>query len=170
MTRQRVHQHAKILILRLHCPKKIIQPYKMEEVEVLRAKLEIAELKNQLLEAETKMHTLHEVIDRQSTIIKENTLLLRKQRLPPRPYMNSTTKLLISQSQHWKCANPNGDCVLYKLGDGTFGRDLFEIDHIKPYSQSGMHSGNLRSLCSYCHAVVTRQQIADGASDDEDEM
>ena len=131
-----------------------------EEVETLRNKLEIAELKYEVLELQKKNETLRSVIDQQCTIIKENTALLRRQRLPPRPYLNSTAKALIAQSQGWCCANPNGDCPLYKLGDGRFGRDLWECDHIAMWSRSGQHTGNLRGICSCCHAVVTREQIA----------
>ena len=130
------------------------------EVEDLRIKLELAEAKNALMEAREKIAALEMVRDQMSTVIKENTTLLIKQRLPPRPNLNWTAKALIAQEQNWACANPGGDCPLYKLGDGRFGRDLYEIDHVEMWSKSGRHSGNLRALCSFCHAVVTRQQIA----------
>ena len=100
------------------------------------------------------------VLDHMTAVIKENTALLMKQRLPARPNLNWTAKALIAQEQNWCCANPSGDCPLYKLGDGRFGKDLYEIDHVEMWARSGRHSGNLRALCSFCHAVVTRQQMA----------
>ena len=48
------------------------------------------------------------------------------------------------------------------LGDGRFGRDLYEIDHVEMWSKSGgKHTPGTpsSSRCSFCHAVVTRQQI-----------
>ena len=85
--------------------------------------------------------------------------------------MNSTAKALIAQSQGWNCANPGNDCPLYILGDGRFGKDLYEVDHVEQYAKSGKHTNNLRALCSYCHAVVTRKQIAArrNESDSEEE-
>ena len=68
--------------------------------------MEMAELKNDVLEAHRKISELEGVIDRQSTIIKENTALLIKQRLPPRPFLNPTAKALIAQQQNWMCCNP----------------------------------------------------------------
>ena len=45
---------------------------------------------------------------------KENTALLIKQRLPPRPCLNPTAKALIAQQQNWMCCNPEGDwSILY---------------------------------------------------------
>ena len=132
----------------------------VDDVDALRHKLEVSELKRELLELQRKNEALQGVIEQQSNVIKENTALLLRQRLPTRPYLNSTAKALIAESQRWCCANPNGDCPLFKLGDGRFGKDLWECDHIAMWSRSGQHTGNLRSLCSYCHACVTRQQLA----------
>jgi hypothetical protein len=140
-----------------------------DDVEVLRGKLEVAQLKNALLELQRKNASLQAVVDQQCAVIKENTALLCKQRLPPRPYMNSTSKALIAQAQGFCCGNPGGDCPLYKLGDGRFGKDLWECDHIEMYSKSGKHTGNIRAICSYCHAVVTRLQIAQQNVEDDRE-
>ena len=134
-----------------------------EDIETLRGRLEVAELKNALLETQRENERLKTVLDQQCNIIKENTALLRRQRLPRRPYLkvlNSTAKALIAQEQGCVCANPDGTCLLFKIGDGRFGKDLYECDHIVMWSRSGRHTGNLRVLCSYCHAVVTRQQLA----------
>ena len=117
-----------------------------DDVEVLRGKLEVAQLKNALLELQRKNASLQAVVDQQCAVIKENTALLCKQRLPPRPYMNSTSKALIAQAQGFCCGNPGGDCPLYKLGDGRFGKDLWECDHIEMYSKSGEHTGNIRAI------------------------
>ena len=140
-----------------------------DDVDALRTKLEIAELRNQVLEAQRKICDLEGVIDQQCNIIKENTALLIKQRLPPRPGLNPTAKALIAQQQNWMCCNPEGDCPRFKIADGRFGRDLYEIDHIQPFSRSGRHSGNLRGLCSYCHAICTRQLIASQCEADDTE-
>ena len=140
-----------------------------DDAVMLRGKLELAELKNALFDLQRKNASLHAVVDQQCAVIKENTALLCKQRLPPRPYMNSTSKALIAQTQGFCCGNPGGDCPLYKLGDGRFGKDLWECDHIEMYSKSGKHTGNIRAICSYCHAVVTRLQIAQQNMEDDRE-
>ena len=67
------------------------------EVEDLRIKLELAEAKNALMEAREKIAALEMVRDQMSSVIKENTALLIRQRLPPRPNLNWTAKALIAQ-------------------------------------------------------------------------
>ena len=63
-----------------------------DDAVMLRGKLELAELKNALFDLQRKNASLHAVVDQQCAVIKENTALLCKQRLPPRPYMNSMSK------------------------------------------------------------------------------
>jgi 5-methylcytosine-specific restriction endonuclease McrA len=140
---------------------------------LLEAKLEASEAKLKVLELTQRVEALQGVLAEQTAIIKENTTLLRKQRLPPRPYLNSTSKALIACRQAFKCANVDGECPLFKLGDGTFQEDLWECDHINPWNRSGRHTGNIHALCSACHAKRTRRQIAERAegngSDTEEE-
>ena len=154
-------------------PRFISQMAKPEALLLAEARLEASEAKRQVLELTQKVEALQRVIAEQTAIIKENTSLLRKQRLPPRPYLNSTSKALIACRQRFKCANTDGECPLFKLGDGTFQEDLWECDHISPWNKSGRHTGNIHALCSACHAKRTRRQIAErverNASDTEDE-
>jgi hypothetical protein len=135
---------------------------------VLEAKLEASEANLKVEQLTQRVRVLEGVIEEQAAILKENTGLLRKQRLPPRPFLNSTSKLLIACKQSFKCKNPDGTCPRYKLGDGTFGEDLFEIDHIQAYSRSGLHRGNLHAICSACHAKRTRKQIAEREARESD--
>ena len=140
---------------------------------LLRVKLEASEAKREVLELSRRVEELQCTLVEQTAIIKENTALLRKQRLPPRPYLNSTSKALIACKQGFKCANIDGECPLFKLGEGTFQFDLWECDHISPWIRSGRHTGNMHALCSACHAKRTRRQIAERAerhgSDTEEE-
>ena len=142
---------------------------------LLAAKLEASEAKRRAMELEQTISTLEAVVAQQTQIIRENSALLRRQRLPPRPYMNSTQKLLLACRQEFKCAAPLGKerCPRYQLGDGLFGEDLFEVDHIQMWSKSGRHIHNLRCLCTACHARITRRQIAgrdtESEGDEEEE-
>ena len=137
-----------------------------EKVEVLKQKLEVAELKLKLNNLEKRNETLETVIKQLNTCIKENTELLLKQRLPNRPYLSSTKKLLIAQSQNFACANPLNICPRFKLDPplGRFGEDLFEVNHKKAFATSGIHTAggmNVEALCSFCHAAITRLQIVE---------
>ena len=67
------------------------------EIALLQSKLENSELRAQVQE-------LRGVVEQYQRELKESNALLLKQRLPPRPYTNSTEKQLIAASQQWKCA------------------------------------------------------------------
>ena len=125
------------------------------EVALLRAKLEASELRHEVKE-------LKRVIAQYQQELSESNTLLLKQRLPPRPYTNSTEKQLIAASQKWVCAGGD-DCPLRVLTGGVFDQSLFVIDHLKPYSRSGKHINNRRALCAWCDSVKTRREIADGS-------
>ena len=93
--------------------------------------------------------------------LRENAKLLRAQRLPPRPRMSSTEKALVAASQSFKCPGPDGDaskCPLRLVSGNVFTTSLWECDHEMPYSESGLHTGNLVARCPCCHAVRTRAQ------------
>ena len=123
---------------------------------VLRAKLEANALREEL-------QRMRGVVAQYQRELKESNQLLIKQRLPPRPYTNSTEKQLIAASQGWKCAGEE-DCplkVLNSSGEPFFDQSLFIIDHEVPYSASGKHLGNRRAICCWCDAVKTRREIAD---------
>ena len=121
---------------------------------LLRAKLEASELRHEVQQ-------LRAVVARYQRELKESNTLLLKQRLPPRPYTNSTEKQLIAASQRWQCAGSD-ECPLRVLTGGVFDQSLFVIDHEQPYSRSGRHSGNRRALCAWCDSVKTRREIAEG--------
>ena len=126
-----------------------------DEVALLRAKLDASELRHEVQE-------LRGVIAQYQRELKESNKLLLKQRLPPRPYTNSTEKQLIAAGQGWRCAG-GGDCPLLKLTPGgVFDQSLYIIDHTAPYSASGRHEGNRRALCVWCDSVKTRQEVAGG--------
>ena len=66
-----------------------------------------------------------------------------------------------SSEQRWKCADPFGECIMYRLGDGTFSAagGLFECDHIDPYHNSYCSTRlNLRCVCITCHNLLCRRQ------------
>ena len=123
------------------------------EIALLQAKLENSELRQQVQELRAVLQQY------QRELIESNRLLLR-QRLPPRPYTNSTEKQMIAAAQQWRCAGED-DCPLKVLNDGRFDRSLYIIDHQEPYSRSGKHTGNRRAICCWCDAVKTRREIAE---------
>ena len=64
-----------------------------------------------------------------SEALRESTRLLNKCR-PARPPIPHERKLLVAARQKWRCANPTGACLLYKLGDGCFDEfGLFEVSY-----------------------------------------
>ena len=89
------------------------------------------ELEN--LKLQRRVAELEEALKEMNEALKESTKLLTRTK-PTRPPIPHERKLLVAAAQKWKCANPFGTCLLYKLGDGVFNEALFEADHIYPYS------------------------------------
>jgi hypothetical protein len=125
-----------------------------EQVELLQAKLEVSELRHQLQE-------LKRVIGQYQQELRECSKLLLKQRLPPRPFTNSTEKQLIAAAQGWKCSSGDPKCPLLVLTGGYFDQSLYIIDHTTPWAASGKHWNNRRAICVWCDAVKTRREIAE---------
>ena len=118
------------------------------------------QLEIELLRTRERVRALEEVLQLQSEALKESSRLLCKSR-PPRPSIPHDKKLLIAAEQHWKCADPFGECIMYKLSDGTFSAagGLFECDHVDPYHQSFCSTRlNLRCVCITCHNMLCRRQ------------
>lgn len=68
-------------------------------------------------------------------------------------------KLKVAANQAFRCAGSKDVCPRWKLDDGVFGADAFEVDHIKPRAKGGTDDlENLQALCTACHAVRTRDQ------------
>ena len=90
--------------------------------------------------------------------LRESTRILNRCR-PQRPAIPHERKLVAAR-QRWKCANPTGKCLLYKLGDGSFDEHgLFEIDHCDRWSASYRNDRfNLQALCCVCHASKSRAE------------
>ena len=119
-----------------------------------------AQVEIELLRTKERVRALEEVLEQQSEALKESSRLLCKSR-PPRPSIPHDKKLMIASQQRWKCADPFGECIMYKLGDGTFSTagGLFECDHIDPYHLSYCSTRlNLRCVCITCHNLLCRRQ------------
>ena len=134
--------------------RKAVSSEPSEQVELLQAKLEASELRHEVQE-------LRRVIGQYQQELRESNKLLLKQRLPPRPFTNSTEKQLIAANQGWKCGSGADDCPLKVLTGGLFDQSLYVIDHSTPFSASGKHWNNRRALCVWCDAVKTRREIAE---------
>ena len=107
---------------------------------------------------EMRVRALEEVVKMQSEALRESSKLLQRTR-PPRPPIPHDRKLQIAAEQRWKCADPTGDCILYRLSDGTFdATSLFEIDHIEPWHTSFRTVGQCQALCITCHNAKTRRE------------
>ena len=108
---------------------------------------------------EMRVKELEEVIRDQSNALRESTKLLQRTR-PSRPAIPHERKLRVAADQRWRCADPFGECVLYKFSDGTFDAvSLFEIDHVEAYHTSfrSVGAGVLQALCPTCHNRKTRE-------------
>ena len=95
------------------------------------------------------------------------TKLLVKTR-PSRPPIPHERKLLVAAAQKWKCANPFGTCLLYKVGEGYFDESLFEADHIDPYSKSFRSVANIARLCPMCHNIKSRMERLQALEEETD--
>ena len=106
---------------------------------------------------EIRVRELENVIKEQCDALRESTKLLQRTR-PPRPAIPHERKLKVAADQRWRCADPFGECVLYKCSDGTFdAASLFEIDHSEPWHTAFRSVGTLQALCVTCHNRKTRE-------------
>ena len=113
--------------------------------------MDAAQLEIELLRTREKVRALESTVQQMSESLKESTKLLLRCRPHNRPTIPHDRKLLIASEQEWKCADPMGDCPMYKFSDGTFSAcgGLFEVDHREPFHASYRTSGNvwLGALC-----------------------
>ena len=137
-----------------------IEIMRKHEAELLKVKLEASELKFKVKELEEALLQIQEELKLQNK-------LLRKQRLPKRPFSNSSEKQMIAARQSWKCAGLSQikdapECPMAKITrDGRFDQSLYIIDHVEPYSRGGNHTlSNRVALCQFCSAYKTRYEIA----------
>ena len=130
----------------------------------------MAELEIELLRTKERVRVLEEVVKQQSEALKEGSRLLVKCR-PSRPPIPHDKKLLVAAEQGWKCADPFGDCIMWKLSDGTFSHagGLFECDHVEPWNASYRSTGNLQALCSACHHAKCRIERVHALEESEKE-
>ena len=116
-------------------------------------------LKLRLNEMAQENATLRQVIADLQESLKESTRLLQKTTpRPNRPAISGDQRMLIAGQHRFKCANPYGDCHLYRLPpfDGSFDQSGYELDHTAEWSQCYQTVGNLKPLCPQCHARKTR--------------
>lgn len=130
--------------------------------ESIKLKLQ---LRNNELQHENDL--LRQTIAELNESLKESTRLLLKQR-PSRPHISADQRMLIAGRARFKCANPYGDCHLYRLPpyDGSFNESGYELDHIDPWASSCRTVGQLQPLCPQCHAKKTRVWRASQAEEE----
>ena len=121
--------------------------------ESLKLKLRVAELTQENALLQQALTELNESL-REST-----RLLLKQTPRPNRPAISADQRMLIAGRHRFKCANPHGDCHLYRLPpyDGSFNESGYELDHVVPFSECCLSSVHqLQPLCPQCHAKKTR--------------
>ena len=119
------------------------------------------------LKLKQRVTELEEALKEMNEALKESTKLLVKTR-PSRPPIPHERKLLVAAAQKWKCANPFGTCLLYKVGEGYFDESLFEADHIDPYSKSFRSVANIACLCPMCHNIKSRMERLQALEEEPD--
>ena len=129
------------------------------EVELLTAKLEASTARLEVQQLRNEVRQLQAVLSQYQQEVKEARKLLLKQRLPRRPFCNSTERQLIAASQGWKCAGYD-ECPLRLLNGGVFDSSLYIIEHVEPWSRSARHVNNRVAYCAWCASKKTRAEIA----------
>ena len=119
-----------------------------------------AQLEIELLRTRERVRALEEVVQSQSEALKESSKLLARCRPHPRPIIPHDRKILTAAEQGWKCADPYGDCPMWRLSDGVFSAcgGLFEVDHIEPFHTGFRTIGNLQAICPVCHNAKCRRE------------
>ena len=126
----------------------------LQEVDLLRSRLEASELKHRVNELETVVATLERELK------ESNDLLIKSRKLCKRPALNAIQKTLVAASQNWTCASGELCPLRHLTPNFTFDRSLFFVDHRVPWSRCGKHTSNLQALCVHCDSVKLRNEIA----------
>ena len=74
--------------------------------------------------------------------------------------------MLIAGKHRFKCANPYGDCHLYRLPpyDGSFDQSGYELDQIVEWSECYQTVEQLQPLCHAKKTRIWRASIQDDAA------
>jgi hypothetical protein len=113
------------------------------------------------LKLERRVDDLEAVIAQLAEGLKESSkLLARSNPKPSRLAIPHERKLQLAADQGWRCADPDGTCPLYLLGDGRFVSDMlpFEADHVEPWCRSYRNAGNIAIMCVACHNAKSRRE------------
>ena len=130
------------------------QPDQDSECELLRLKLSVAEMREEI-------QTLRAVNAHLQEAMRENSRVFSKMK-PSRPPLSHDAKLLIAGEQKFTCAAPHGKdkCPMWCLpgNDGSFGIFGWEVDHVIPFSKCHRNAGNLAAICHACHGLKCRYE------------
>ena len=134
-------------------------------VKALEHKLAVLNLERRVADLEAVIAQLSEGLNESSKLLarcnpKQNRLAIPHER-----------KLQLAADQGWRCADINGNCPLFLLGDGRFVSSMlpFEADHVEPWCKSYRNAGNIAILCVACHNAKSRRERLQALEQGDDE-
>jgi len=123
------------------------------------------QLQQQLQAKEERNAALERMLGEQLLEVKEELKQTKKRKdryteaTATRRRRTEPERRKIAQSQGWKCANPDGGCLL----KGEL--EEYDIDHIKPVGDGGQDEPeNLQALCPACHRRKTNRERIERSS------
>ena len=123
---------------------------------------EIERLSQQLAEKDERIRTLELMLGHQLLQLKQDLKETKKRKdnyaskSAIRKKRTEPERRQIAQRQGWKCANPDGGCLL------TVELAEYDVDHVVPIWKGGSDEPeNLQALCPACHRRKTDRERAD---------
>ena len=123
--------------------------------EQIEAELRILRLEKRIDDLETIVRSFSDALKESSQMLSRITPKVARRGVP------HEKKMAIAATQGWKCADPFGDCVLFRISDGTFAPETlpFHADHIVPFCKShDSRLENIQVICALCHNRRSRDQ------------
>ena len=134
-----------------------------ERVAVLEA--QVAADREQLAAALERNAALEQMLGQQLLDVKEELKQTKKRKdryaqlAATRCTLTEPERRKIAQGQGWRCADPDGGCLL----PGELQE--FDIDHVTPIWKGGQDEpGNMQALCPACHRRKTNRERCERAT------
>lgn len=150
------------------CSLQVVTDHEKEQLrEQLAAALDDNKVKSEQLAAKeaqltdvlTRNAALEQLLSKQLLEVSEELKQTKKRKdryaeaTATRKPRTEPERRKVAQAQGWKCANPDGGCLL--LGE----LQEYDIDHITPVWKGGLDEPeNLQALCPACHRRKTNRE------------